>query len=158
VIKKLVGTVAGATALLLFASTLITSAAAVEARPDFLAGLTQVGQPPARAAALPWPYTSPNPEVSASAGSQQEATDWVNRCPSGRFCTWIRDRSSYSLFQFYRCGVYALNNFNGITNFYNNQNVRVELQGSRHETVRYESPGEKFITNWDPIWYINLCA
>ncbi|WP_328323946.1 hypothetical protein OHA70_32020 [Kribbella sp. NBC_00382] len=147
-IKKLVGALAAATALLLFTATLTPPATAADLTTEQTAA----------AAALPWPYTSPNPEVWESATSQQQATDWVNRCPSGRFCTWIRDGSSYSLFQFYRCGIYALNNFNGISNFYNNQNVRVELQGSRHEPVRYESPGYKFITNWDPIWYINLCA
>jgi hypothetical protein len=35
---------------------------------------------------------------------------------------------------------------------------RVQLLGSRHDHLRYMSPRHKFITNWDSVFFINLCA
>jgi hypothetical protein len=143
---------------MLVGSTLISPAAA-EARPGGTENPSQLSAAaPAKVASL-GPWTNPGPEVSEfGKWTQQQATDWVNRCPAGRFCTWIRDGEYYTMFQFYRCQVYALSNWVGTTNFFNNQNVTVELLGSRHELIRTESPGLKFITNWNPIFYINLCA
>jgi hypothetical protein len=138
---------------MLVASALISPVAA-EARPGGTDNLTQ----PALAGILD-PWVSPNPEKSEfGKWTQQQATDWVNACPPGRFCTWIREGEYYTMFQFYRCGVYSLSGWLGVTNFFNNQNVNVELLGSRHEVLRTEWPGLKFITNWDPVFYINLCA
>ncbi|SEH01344.1 hypothetical protein SAMN05444920_12048 [Nonomuraea solani] len=116
-------------------------------------------QTTAQATAM-WPSVTPSPEhwYTKSGWSQQQATDWVNQCPGGRFCTWIRNGNTYELFQFYRCQQYALSDWLGTSNYYNHQNVRVELLGSRHEHIRYLASNHQFITNWDPVWYINLCA
>jgi hypothetical protein len=157
VLKKLLGSrgrlaaLAGASAVMLFASALISPAAA-EARPGGPENLT-------RPASILGPWISPNPEKSEyGKWTQQQATDWVNNCPSGRFCTWIRDGEYYTMFQLYKCGVYALDDWYGTTNFFNNQNVNVQILDSRHAVRTTESPGLKFITNWDTAWYINLCA
>jgi hypothetical protein len=153
-IKKLFAVLAAGSALVV--GVCVPSAVAVEPRPDRAAAVVQ--------APYKWPAVSPSPEVwdTKYNWSQAQATDWVNRCPKGRFCTWIRYTSStstsYSLFQFYRCQVYSLTNWLGTTNYFNNQTRRVELLGSRHEHLRYMSVGQKFITNWDNVWYINLCA
>ena len=139
-----------AAALMLVVSAL-SSPIAAEARPTDTSTSTRV--------AFPWPSVSPNAEKTEfGKWSQQQATDWVNNCPPGRYCTWIRDGEYYSMFQFYRCGVYTLSRFLGISNYFNNQNVTVQLLGSRHEVLRTHGPGSKFITNWDPVFYINLCT
>jgi hypothetical protein len=141
---------AGAAALMLFATTLATPAA--QAQSD---ATTQVAAP----AGILDPWVSPNPEASAfGKWTQQQATDWVNNCPAARFCTWIRDGEYYTMFQFYRCGTYSLSGWLGTTNFYNHQNVQVETLGSRHEHIGYIPTNWKFITNWDKVWYINLCT
>lgn len=153
-IKRILAASVAAAALVLGLSA--PSAVAVAPRSDEAPAVVQ--------ASLPWPSVSPSPEIwdTKSNWSQAQATDWVNRCPAGRFCTWIRETSSasatYELFQFYRCQVYSLTNWLGTTNYHNHQTVRVELLGSRHEHLRYMSVGQKFITNWDDVWYINLCA
>jgi len=169
---------AAASAGALVVSALISPVAA-EARPGGTDNLTRLsaaeiaaaapaptksvdsGAPTPARVAYPWPSASPNPEHwETKRWTQQQATDWVNACPAQRFCTWIRESNgvTYALFQFYRCQEYALSKWLGTTNFYNHQNVRVELRGSRHEHLRYLSSGQKFITNWDPVFYINLCA
>ncbi|MEV4093053.1 hypothetical protein [Streptosporangium saharense] len=109
--------------------------------------------------ALAWPTVNPAPEYwDTKYWTQEEATNWVNNCASGRFCTWIRNGSGYALFQFYNCTEYALARWEGTTPYFNNQNVRVELRDEYHRTLRYIAPGAKFITNWDAVWFINLCA
>ncbi|MEU9891571.1 hypothetical protein [Sphaerisporangium sp. NPDC051011] len=127
-----------------------------------LSGLLAAAPTPAQAA-FPWPSVSPSPEhwLTKYGWTQQQATDWVNACAAGRFCTWVRAGGSgdtYELFQFYRCQEYSLSNWLGTTAYYNHQTVRVQLLGSRHEHLRYLSVGRQFITNWDAVWYINLCA
>lgn len=146
-LKKLMA----AAAVMLLASVLVSPATA-QARPsDPEAGT--------HSASILGPWISPNPENSAfGKWTQQQATDWVNNCPPGRFCTWIRDGEYYTMFQLYRCGVYALDEWYGTTNFFNNQNVHVEILDSRHAVRTTLWPGQKFITNWDTAWYINLCA
>jgi hypothetical protein len=151
VIKKLLGVFGLVTATMLLASGLVTPAAA-DARPP-------VPSTQAAPAGILDPWVSPNPEKSEfGKWTQQQATDWVNNCPPGRFCNWIRKGEWYTMFQFYKCGVYSLSGWTGISNYFNNQNVRVQILGSRHEVKTWFNPGEKFITNWNPIWYINMCA
>ncbi|MFB6723161.1 hypothetical protein ACFCV3_23480 [Kribbella sp. NPDC056345] len=106
------------------------------------------------------PSVTPSPEHWLHPRDQAEATDWVNNCADGRYCTWIRSNTGrYSFFQFYRCQEYALSNWGGTSNYFNNQRgATVELRGERHNLIRTHSPGSKFITNWDPVWFINLCA
>ncbi|MFF4415071.1 hypothetical protein ACFYY8_21290 [Streptosporangium sp. NPDC001559] len=109
--------------------------------------------------ALAFPTVSPVPEFwDTRYWTQDQATEWVNNCASGRLCTWIRNGSGYALFQFYNCTEYALARWEGTTPYFNNQNVRVELRDQYHRTLRYMEPGAKFITNWDAVWFINLCA
>ncbi|TCC30564.1 hypothetical protein [Kribbella sindirgiensis] len=152
-IKRILAASAAAAALVLGLSA--PGALAVEPRPDKVSASNQ--------ALAGVPAVTPSPEIwERKRWSQAQATDWVNKCPAGRFCTWIRHTDStgttYAIFQFYRCQVYSLSNWLGTTNYFNNQTRRVELLGSRHEHLRYMSVGKKFITNWDNVWYINLCA
>jgi hypothetical protein len=144
------------------ARRMLVSLATALALSGLLVGVPTPAQAQAQAA-FPWPSVNPAPEYwdTKYGWSQQQATGWVNNCPSGRFCTWVRESGSsdtYALFQFYQCREYALSNWHGTTAYYNNQNVRVQLLGERHDHLRYLSAGSQFITNWDAVWFINLCA
>ncbi|MBB5840284.1 hypothetical protein [Kribbella italica] len=153
-IKKLIAGLTVASALLLALSVPGAAAAEDPSKP---------ASAPAQAAVLGTPGVTPSPEIwERKRWSQAQATDWVNKCPAGRFCAWIRYTDStgttYAIFQFFQCKEYKLSNWLGTSNYFNNQTVRVQLLGSRHDHLRYLSKGHKFITNWDSVYYINLCA
>ncbi|MFI7531799.1 hypothetical protein [Streptosporangium sp. NPDC049376] len=147
----------------LAALTLVVAALAGLVSPAGADVASVKGVPTAAKDIIPWPVVSPAPEVwdTKSDWSQQQATDWVNSCGPERLCTWIRYNAGngdrYVLFRFYTCAEYALTRWGGTTPYFNNQNVRVELRDQQHNPIRYFEPGAKFITNWDPVWFIKLC-
>ncbi|WP_157239445.1 hypothetical protein [Catenuloplanes japonicus] len=104
---------------------------------------------------------SPQAEVTVDP-LRTDQVAWVDSCLAGRFCTFqVGSGGQYIGFQFYRCTEYALSNFGVNTRYsrvFNNQNVTVQYLDSSHRPIASTPPGGKAIVDFQPVWYINLCA
>ncbi|MEE1753652.1 peptidase inhibitor family I36 protein [Streptomyces sp. SP18CS02] len=82
-------------------------------------------------------------------------------CPAQNFCMFTGTNFTGAQFNLYRCGSYALSNWNGYGSWINNQTpgTRARFQDQNRSTI-YTTPGAYSASssyNWSPVWYVIPC-
>lgn len=103
-----------------------------------------------------------SPTVSPDVERIVYSTDGLSSCPKGRFCTetWDPVKKSWKIHVFWKCGTYALSDWEGVGAYINNQDgAYAKVLNKDKKLVWPEIPpnNKKGWGNWSDAWYIRPC-
>ncbi|MFD6436751.1 hypothetical protein [Streptomyces venezuelae] len=103
-----------------------------------------------------------SPTVKPEPEDVYHTTDGLSSCRTGRFCTetWDPVKKSWKIHVFWKCGTYALSNWEGVGAYINHQDgANAKVLNKDKKLVWPEIPpnNKKGWGNWSDAWFIRPC-